>query len=183
MSDNKETSSSSRLAQVLSNTWSTLDRETNDEKVSCPAMTMTDDQRRLQNQQQPRIKKFLRQNSSLDMIYDQKNESKVLVLYTGGTIGMVRNAEGVLAPAPNALEKKIRSTCTMHDEEYSCQRFGQKFFRTDGRQQKTEQEILLPLVLPHVPGHRRVIYKYVVQHFLSKSLIIFKGLLNTFQHL
>ena len=117
MSDNKETSSSSRLAQVLSNTWSTLDRETNDEKESCPTMTMTDDQKRLQNQQQPRIKKFLRQNSSLDMIYDQKNESKVLVLYTGGTIGMVRNTEGVLAPAPNALEKKIRSTCTMHDEE------------------------------------------------------------------
>lgn len=95
------------------------------------------------------------------MVYDQKNESKVLVLYTGGTIGMVRNTEGVLAPAPNALERKIRSTCTMHDEEYSCQRFGQKLMSTDnaGRQQKTEQEILLPLVLPHVPGHRRVIYK------------------------
>ena len=161
MSDTKETSppsSSSRLAQVLSNTWSTLDRETIE---SCTAMTMTDDQRRCQRQQQPRIKKFLRQNSSLDMVYDQKNESKVLVLYTGGTIGMVRNTEGVLAPAPNALERKIRSTCTMHDEEYSCQRFGQKLMSTDNasRQQKTEQEILLPLVLPHVPGHRRVIYK------------------------
>ena len=68
---------------------------------------------------------------------DVKNESRVLVLYTGGTIGMVRNAEGngkgrcyiaifhyfllvknlylilfsdlgALAPAPNAMEAKIR---------------------------------------------------------------------------
>jgi L-asparaginase/Glu-tRNA(Gln) amidotransferase subunit D len=29
---------------------------------------------------------------------DVKNESKVLVIYTGGTIGMVRNEQGVLAP-------------------------------------------------------------------------------------
>ena len=29
---------------------------------------------------------------------DVKNESKVLVIYTGGTIGMVRNNQGVLAP-------------------------------------------------------------------------------------
>jgi L-asparaginase/Glu-tRNA(Gln) amidotransferase subunit D len=29
---------------------------------------------------------------------DVKNESKVLVIYTGGTIGMVRNSQGVLAP-------------------------------------------------------------------------------------
>ncbi len=37
-----------------------------------------------------------------------KNESKVLVLYTGGTIGMVRNAEGALAPQPHAMETMIR---------------------------------------------------------------------------
>ena len=29
---------------------------------------------------------------------DVKNESKVLVIYTGGTSGMVRNNQGVLAP-------------------------------------------------------------------------------------
>ncbi len=32
------------------------------------------------------------------MSLDVKNESKVLVIYTGGTIGMVRNEQGVLAP-------------------------------------------------------------------------------------
>ena len=46
-----------------------------------------------------------------------------MVLYTGGTIGMVRNAEGALAPFPHAMEDRIRATITMHDEEYSKSRF------------------------------------------------------------
>ena len=70
------------------------------------------------------------------MQLDFKNESKVLVLYTGGTIGMrmltiwrkiksffqsgmVRNSEGVLVPQPNAMESRIREIVTMHDEDYS----------------------------------------------------------------
>ena len=74
-----------------------------------------------------------------------ENESKVLVLYTGlnflsilmyfvyvlckaylltylltgGTIGMVRNAEGALTCLSHAFENKIRLNCSMHDEEYS----------------------------------------------------------------
>ena len=50
---------------------------------------------------------------------------QVLVLYTGGTIGMVRNRDGVLVPQPHAMEQKIRSMCTMHDEvgAVSCARF------------------------------------------------------------
>ena len=50
---------------------------------------------------------------------DLKNESKVLVLYTGGTIGMVRNRSGVLVPEANAMEANIRRIVTMHDEQYS----------------------------------------------------------------
>jgi lysophospholipase len=38
------------------------------------------------------------------------------VLYTGGTIGMVRNKDGVLVPQPHAMENKIRAMVTMHDE-------------------------------------------------------------------
>ena len=38
------------------------------------------------------------------------------MLYTGGTIGMVRNKDGVLVPQPHAMENKIRAMCTMHDE-------------------------------------------------------------------
>ena len=65
---------------------------------------------------------------------------------------MVRNSQGVLVCAPHAMENKIRGTCTMHDEEYSFQRFGHlnKVFSTEN--------MMLPLVLPHVPEHRRVIY-------------------------
>ena len=54
---------------------------------------------------------------------DIKNESKVLVLYTGGTIGMVRNRAGVLVPEANAMEANIRRNVTMHDESYSSERF------------------------------------------------------------
>ena len=44
-------------------------------------------------------------------------------MYTGGTIGMVRNSEGALAPFPHAMEDRIRATITMHDEDYSKSRF------------------------------------------------------------
>jgi L-asparaginase/Glu-tRNA(Gln) amidotransferase subunit D len=37
---------------------------------------------------------------------DVKNESKVLVIYTGGTIGMVRNEQGVLAP--QVMKKQVQ---------------------------------------------------------------------------
>ena len=77
------------------------------------------------------------------------NESFVLVLYTGGTIGMVRNAEGALAPAVGAMEAKIRQTCTMHDQEYSQDRFGHL---------ASEAAKNPPLVLPVVPEHKRVVY-------------------------
>ena len=63
--------------------------------------------------------------------------------------GMVRNAQGVLVCKPHAMENQIRGTCTMHDEEYSFRRFGHlnKVFSTEN--------MMLPLVLPHVPEHRR----------------------------
>ena len=47
----------------------------------------------------------------------------MLVLYTGGTIGMVRNRAGVLVPEANAMEANIRRNVTMHDESYSSERF------------------------------------------------------------
>ena len=46
--------------------------------------------------------RLLKQSSSFDLQnvvkLDVKNESRVLVLYTGGTIGMIRNAQGALVP-------------------------------------------------------------------------------------
>lgn len=78
---------------------------------------------------------------------------------------MVRNAEGALAPAPHAMEAKIRSTCTMHDEDYSYQRFGHHIKTCE-----LQKTLLLPLVLPHVPEHRRVIYTiYEYEPLLDSS--------------
>ena len=59
---------------------------------------------------------------------------------------MVRNTAGVLVPEPNAMEANIRKIVTMHDENYSRERFSDRVLGP------------LPLVLPNVPGHKRVIY-------------------------
>ena len=44
--------------------------------------------------------------------------------------GMVRNATGVLAPLPDAMERSIRRIVTMHDEEYSRVGWGAGLGRT-----------------------------------------------------
>ena len=66
---------------------------------------------------------------------------------------MVRNKEGALAPFPNAMESRIRATITLHDEAYARDRF--KDFLA---KRNDEHEVLLPLVLPEVPNHKRIIY-------------------------
>ncbi len=78
----------------------------------------------------------------------------MLVLYTGGTIGMVRNKDGVYVPEPHAMESKIRAMCTMHDEEYAKVRFGhlQTIVEVEEDEDVEVGEVLLPLVLPHIPG-------------------------------
>lgn len=43
------------------------------------------------------------------------NDRRVLVIYTGGTIGMVCNEEGVLAPQKNLFEGLIREFPQLHD--------------------------------------------------------------------
>ncbi|XP_065340986.1 L-asparaginase 1 [Cloeon dipterum] len=77
--------------------------------------------------------------------FDPCTESRVLVLYTGGTIGMVRNGNGALAPTANALVHSLRRYPDLHDESYAQAKF--KSDATDA-----------PLALPHIEGKRRVIY-------------------------
>lgn len=73
------------------------------------------------------------------------SERRVLVLYTGGTIGMVRNENNVLAPSPGIIENRVRSYPNMHDSEYAGKRF---------RCPQTSA-----LVLPKTDGdERRVVY-------------------------
>ena len=88
---------------------------------------------------------------------------QVLVIYTGGTIGMTRNHEGALSPEPHAMEKVIRNTITMHDENYSQMRFGHQtklaFAQDEAPREDAELADLLPLVLPHIPDLKRVVYQ------------------------
>ena len=102
------------------------------------------------------IARSLKHSTSLDITtaasLDLKNEAKVLVLYTGGTIGMVRNHAGVLVPEAAAMEAGLRRIVTMHDEQYSQMRFG------GGGPGGVAPGGPLPLVLPSVPGHKRVVY-------------------------
>ncbi|EFN66941.1 L-asparaginase [Camponotus floridanus] len=83
-----------------------------------------------------------------------KPEGRVLVLYTGGTIGMVRNEEGVLVPIANAFIKNLRRYPQLHDREYAEKTFG----------------AMGPLVLPMTAtDNRRVIYNVLEYSNLCDS--------------
>lgn len=96
------------------------------------------------------VPKNLWRHSSMEICdggAEARNESKVLVLYTGGTIGMMRSHQGALVPTPNALEVTIRGAIHMHDEKYASERFGAC---------NTKKA---PLVLPSLgPGKKRILY-------------------------
>ncbi|XP_015591117.1 L-asparaginase [Cephus cinctus] len=84
----------------------------------------------------------MRRNKSVGQL-PMENEGRVLVLYTGGTIGMTRNESGVLVPTANAFVKNLRKYPHMHDRKYAEERFG----------------AMGPLVLPNTNiQNRRVIY-------------------------
>ncbi|KAK2583653.1 hypothetical protein KPH14_009588 [Odynerus spinipes] len=59
-----------------------------------------------------------------DSASEIKPESRVLVLYTGGTIGMTRNESGVLVPKANAFVNNVRKYSYMHDRSYAEKVYG-----------------------------------------------------------
>ncbi|RVE43725.1 hypothetical protein evm_011574, partial [Chilo suppressalis] len=59
-----------------------------------------------------------------------RNERRVLVIYTGGTIGMVKNREGVLIPQKGAFENLIRGYPQLHDTAFWRQRLSESGFET-----------------------------------------------------
>ncbi|KAI4487630.1 hypothetical protein M0802_011986 [Mischocyttarus mexicanus] len=78
-----------------------------------------------------------------------KSESRVLVLYTGGTIGMIRNEKGVLVPKANSFVNNLRQFSHLHDHNYSKQLTNRKAVRYTFE----------PLVLPVKTADKcRVIY-------------------------
>ncbi|EFN78526.1 L-asparaginase [Harpegnathos saltator] len=75
-----------------------------------------------------------------------KPEGKVLVLYTGGTIGMLRNKEGVLRPVIDEFITALRNFPQLHDSEYASRNYSQL----------GESHLVLPET---AADNRRVIYK------------------------
>ncbi|XP_019532439.3 L-asparaginase isoform X1 [Aedes albopictus] len=89
----------------------------------------------------------MRRNSSYGKLPSENPEAKVLVIYTGGTIGMMRNEKNALEPRPNEFVRKIRQYPNMHDDAYASKRYG-------------PAKNMAPLVLPYVEGeHRRILYQ------------------------
>lgn len=88
--------------------------------------------------------KVLRKTDDCLLLEEISNESKVLVLYSGGTIGMIKDDKNVLRPTPLILEKRLRSFPQLHDSSYSSMHF------TDPQRP--------PLVLPCTGDPKRVVY-------------------------
>lgn len=94
-------------------------------------------------------------------------EANVLVIYTGGTIGMVRNKAGALEPIPNRFVSELRKYPNLHDTEYAAKKFSNANART-------------PLVLPLVSKEpRRIIYSvHEYEPLLDSSNMTFQDWLQ-----
>ncbi|CAM4723348.1 unnamed protein product [Leuciscus chuanchicus] len=77
-------------------------------------------------------------------------EARVLVINTGGTIGMVMH-DGALSPEPNALVKTLRTLPILHDEPYAQKT---KLYECYKAEDKT-------LVLPRSKLDKRIVYTFL----------------------
>ncbi|CAD5225552.1 unnamed protein product [Bursaphelenchus okinawaensis] len=85
----------------------------------------------------------------LSSIHENVNENRVLVLYTGGTIGM-KNNEGVYSPEPHFLPSAIRELPPLNDKEY----VEKHYFDCD----------IKPYCLPPVKGFNHRVTYWVVEY-------------------
>ncbi|CAG2169507.1 unnamed protein product, partial [Oppiella nova] len=85
------------------------------------------------------------------------NESKVLVLFSGGTIGMMKNARGAYEPKAGALVPALKKYPQLHDPEYVVKHLGMPADKS-------------PLVLPDTGESSRVVYTiYEYEPLLDSS--------------
>ncbi|XP_029585997.1 60 kDa lysophospholipase isoform X4 [Salmo trutta] len=77
-------------------------------------------------------------------------EARVLVINTGGTIGMMYH-NNVLSPEPNAFVKALRKLPILHDEQYALQTRMYDYYSTSGPEENT-------LVLPLCKQNKRIVY-------------------------
>ncbi|XP_067895120.1 60 kDa lysophospholipase isoform X1 [Heterodontus francisci] len=135
----------SSLSSALSNTrLDLLDSENsaarNGSHVPRPAASVQAQRRRLR-----------RRSSSYSVeSTDSPSEVRVLVINTGGTIGMVYR-DNVLAPQANALVKALRKMPSLHDEDYAQ---GTKLYDFCDSPENT-------LVLPHCRSTKRIVYSII----------------------
>ncbi|XP_054155879.1 L-asparaginase-like, partial [Oppia nitens] len=105
--------------------------------------------------------KILRKNKSITRAESMGslvgNESKVLVLFTGGTIGMMKSAQGVYEPRAGALVPALRKYPQLHDPDYVEKHL---------RMPKDNS----PLVLPDTGESNRIVYTiYEYEPLLDSS--------------
>ncbi|CAC5396772.1 ASPG [Mytilus coruscus] len=77
---------------------------------------------------------------------DQEAEARILVLYTGGTIGMKSNNQGVYEPKANFLVGELKHLPMFHDVEYA-----EKYLMSD---------VADYLAMPYSKG-KRILYKII----------------------
>ncbi|KAG1951825.1 60 kDa lysophospholipase-like isoform X2 [Pimephales promelas] len=77
-------------------------------------------------------------------------ETRVLVINTGGTIGMILH-DGVLSPEPNALVKTLRTLPILHDEPYAQRTKLYEYYKSADK----------TLVLPRSKLDKRIVYTFL----------------------
>uniref|UniRef100_A0A7N6C4U5 asparaginase n=1 Tax=Anabas testudineus TaxID=64144 RepID=A0A7N6C4U5_ANATE len=85
-------------------------------------------------------------------------EARVLVINTGGTIGMTLHDNGVLAPKANAFVKSLRKLPILHDEMYAQQTSLYEYYGSDNT-----------LVLPLSENNKRIVYNVLEYNPLLDS--------------
>ncbi|XP_047201297.1 60 kDa lysophospholipase isoform X2 [Girardinichthys multiradiatus] len=118
--------------------------------LSLPTLIERDDVSSTNVQLHPSRRRKLSSCSSLEK-FDRvsspcTNESRVLVINTGGTIGMMLH-DGGYAPKANALVESLRKLPILHDELYACQTCLYEYYRLENT-----------LVLPPSKLNKRIIY-------------------------
>ncbi|KAK6307268.1 60 kDa lysophospholipase isoform X1 [Coregonus clupeaformis] len=102
------------------------------------------------NVAQPGRRRMLSSSSVESLNVSPCGEARVLVINTGGTIGMMYH-NNVLSPEPNVFVKALRKLPNLHDEQYALQTRMYDYYSTSGPQENT-------LVLPLCKQNKRIVY-------------------------
>ncbi|XP_071222100.1 60 kDa lysophospholipase-like isoform X2 [Salvelinus alpinus] len=103
------------------------------------------------NVAQPGRRRLSSSNSVESLDVSPCAEARVLVINTGGTIGMMYHNNVLSPPGPNVFVKALRKLPDLHDEQYALQTCMSYYDSTSGPQENT-------LVLPLCKQNKRIVY-------------------------